>query len=53
MGKFMTVSVREPVDYLKNKVYHLSPLSIDSRRRLSKVKLWDILVAAALGLVDA
>jgi hypothetical protein len=49
----MTVSVTETVDYLKNKVSHFSQPPIDSRRRLSKVELWVVLVPAALGLVGA
>lgn len=51
--ELVAVSVSETVCHLKSMVYHLSQLSIDYRRRRSKVQSSVVLAVAALELVGA
>ena len=51
--ELVAVSVSATVCHLKSMVYHLSQLSIDYRRRRSKVQSSVVLAVAALELVGA
>jgi hypothetical protein len=53
MRELVAVSVSSIVRHLKSRVYHLSQLSIDYRRRRSKVQPSVMLTVAALELVGA